>query len=183
MVFFICVKYCELVWMWSLTWPRIALSAFICRRIRALTCTYYSKQSLLSLLNKLYHLRSWVMKWIILKRIQMVIWSIILCLNIAPNVSKLYSLIQIDRYIRMHAVYRCGHFFQAWDNWKQFCAQVQTIGLQVLKGLVQKSTNVEDSTFSMLFVGELAADFFVIIQNTLKVFPNILSDIFCIYKL
>ncbi|XP_034224220.1 protein SWEETIE isoform X2 [Prunus dulcis] len=46
--------------------------------------------------------------------------------------------------------------------------QVQTIGLQVLKGLVQKSTNVEDSTFSMLFVGELAADFFVIIQNTLK---------------
>lgn len=46
--------------------------------------------------------------------------------------------------------------------------QVQTIGLQVLKGLVQKSTNVEDSTFSILFVGELAADFFVIIQNTLK---------------
>lgn len=73
--------------------------------------------------------------------------------------------------------------FPSMRQLKQFCAQVQTIGLQVLKGLVQKSTNVEDSTFSMLFVGELAADFFVIIQNTLKVFPNILSDIVCIYKL
>ncbi|CAN6577655.1 unnamed protein product [Malus baccata var. baccata] len=46
--------------------------------------------------------------------------------------------------------------------------QVQSIGLQVLKSLVQKTPNVEGNNFLMLFVGELTADFFVIIQNALK---------------
>ncbi|KAM1332268.1 hypothetical protein ACFX2F_008459 [Malus domestica] len=46
--------------------------------------------------------------------------------------------------------------------------QVQSIGLQVLKSLVQKTPSVEGNNFLMLFVGELTADFFVIIQNALK---------------
>lgn len=52
-----------------------------------------------------------------------------------------------------------------------FGSQVQEIGLQVLRNLIQKGTNVEDDTFLMLFVGELASDFFLIMQNMLKVFP------------
>ncbi|XP_062009645.1 protein SWEETIE isoform X1 [Rosa rugosa] len=46
--------------------------------------------------------------------------------------------------------------------------QVQEIGLQVLKNLIQKGTDAEDDTFLMLFVGELACDFFLIMQNMLK---------------
>ncbi|XP_050123637.1 protein SWEETIE-like isoform X1 [Malus sylvestris] len=46
--------------------------------------------------------------------------------------------------------------------------QVQSIGLQLLKSLVQKTPNAEGNNFLMLFVGELTADFFVIIQNALK---------------
>ncbi|XP_004306022.1 PREDICTED: HEAT repeat-containing protein 5B isoform X1 [Fragaria vesca subsp. vesca] len=46
--------------------------------------------------------------------------------------------------------------------------QVQEIGLLVLRHLIQKGTNVEDDTFLMLFVGELASDFFLIMQNMLK---------------
>ncbi|XP_048328605.2 protein SWEETIE isoform X2 [Ziziphus jujuba] len=46
--------------------------------------------------------------------------------------------------------------------------QVQAIGLQVLKGMVQKSTNVEDNTFLIYFAGECIKDIFMIIQKTLK---------------
>lgn len=63
-----------------------------------------------------------------------------------------------------------------------FGSQVQEIGLQVLRNLIQKGTNVEDDTFLMLFVGELASDFFLIMQNMLKVFPKFHLDIFCIYR-
>lgn len=66
---------------------------------------------------------------------------------------------------------------------EDFCSQVQEIGLQVLKNLVQKGTNAEDHTFLMLFVGELTSDFFLIIQNMLEVFPNFHLNIFCIYRL
>ncbi|XP_050383979.1 protein SWEETIE isoform X2 [Argentina anserina] len=46
--------------------------------------------------------------------------------------------------------------------------QVQRIGMQVLRNLIQKGTNVEDDTFLMLFIGELASDLFLIMQNMLK---------------
>lgn len=46
--------------------------------------------------------------------------------------------------------------------------QVRAIGLQVLKGVVQRSSSTGDNTFVVLFVGELLNDIFTIIQNMLK---------------
>ncbi|GMN57078.1 hypothetical protein TIFTF001_026181 [Ficus carica] len=46
--------------------------------------------------------------------------------------------------------------------------RVQAIGLQVLKGMAQRGTNVEDNAFLMFFAGELVKDIFVIILKTLK---------------
>ncbi|KAI4352232.1 hypothetical protein L6164_006505 [Bauhinia variegata] len=46
--------------------------------------------------------------------------------------------------------------------------QVKVIGLQVLKGLVQRGTNIEDNSFSMFLAGELIADIFTLIQKMLK---------------
>lgn len=48
--------------------------------------------------------------------------------------------------------------------------QVEAIGLQVLKGVVQRDTNAEDKTFLIFFAGELIEDIFKIIQKMLKVF-------------
>ncbi|OMO80110.1 Armadillo-like helical, partial [Corchorus capsularis] len=46
--------------------------------------------------------------------------------------------------------------------------QVQAIGLQVLKSMVQKSSSVEDNSFLIFIIGELVGDIFNMIQNTLK---------------
>ncbi|CAN0928886.1 Protein SWEETIE [Linum grandiflorum] len=46
--------------------------------------------------------------------------------------------------------------------------QVQVIGLQVLKSLVQKSSNVDDRAFLVLLSGEVIGDVFTIIQSMLK---------------
>ncbi|KAJ7971210.1 HEAT repeat-containing protein 5B [Quillaja saponaria] len=46
---------------------------------------------------------------------------------------------------------------------------VQTIGLQVLKTMVQKGTNDEDNSFVMFLAGELIYDVFTIIQDMLKI--------------
>ncbi|XP_062106312.1 protein SWEETIE isoform X2 [Humulus lupulus] len=46
--------------------------------------------------------------------------------------------------------------------------QVQAIGLQVLKGVIQRGTNAEDNAFLMFFAGELIEDIFMIIQKSLK---------------
>lgn len=49
-------------------------------------------------------------------------------------------------------------------------AQVQAIGLQVLKNMVQKGMNIEDNTFVIFLVGEHIRDIFSITQKMLKVF-------------
>lgn len=82
----------------------------------------------------------------------------------------------------------CSFCIPLWSRkhvvtYEDFCSQVQEIGLQVLKNLVQKGTNAVDHTFLMLFIGELASDFFLIIQNMLEVFLNFHLNIFCIYRL
>ncbi|GLT41167.1 hypothetical protein SLA2020_152510 [Shorea laevis] len=46
--------------------------------------------------------------------------------------------------------------------------QVRAVGLQQLKSVVQRSSTMEDNTFSVLFLGELLGDIFTIIQNLLK---------------
>ncbi|KAA8530559.1 hypothetical protein F0562_005268 [Nyssa sinensis] len=46
--------------------------------------------------------------------------------------------------------------------------QVQSIGLQVLKSVVQKDANVESNSFQIFFVGELSRDIFSLIQKMLK---------------
>ncbi|KAF4394315.1 hypothetical protein G4B88_018465 [Cannabis sativa] len=46
--------------------------------------------------------------------------------------------------------------------------QVQAIGLQVLKGVIQRGTNADDNVFLMFFAGELIEDIFMIIQKSLK---------------
>ncbi|PON93486.1 Coatomer beta subunit [Trema orientale] len=46
--------------------------------------------------------------------------------------------------------------------------QVQAIGLQVLKGMVQRGAKVEDNAFLMFFAGEVIEDIFMIIQKMLK---------------
>ncbi|XP_038720133.1 protein SWEETIE isoform X2 [Tripterygium wilfordii] len=46
--------------------------------------------------------------------------------------------------------------------------QVQAIGLQVLKNMVQRSTNIEDNSFLMFFNGELVGDIFTVMQMMLK---------------
>lgn len=59
-------------------------------------------------------------------------------------------------------------------------AQVQAIGLQVLKSMVQKSTNVEDNTFLIYFAGEHIKDIFMIIQKILKVFLIFCYSLSCL---
>ncbi|XP_024454181.2 protein SWEETIE isoform X3 [Populus trichocarpa] len=46
--------------------------------------------------------------------------------------------------------------------------QVQAIGLQVLKTMTQRSTNIEDSSFFIFFSGELVTEIFHIIHTSLK---------------
>ncbi|EOY04218.1 HEAT repeat-containing protein, putative isoform 1 [Theobroma cacao] len=46
--------------------------------------------------------------------------------------------------------------------------QVQAIGLQVLKSMVQKSSTVEDNSSIIFIIGELVGDILTIIKNTLK---------------
>jgi hypothetical protein len=49
-------------------------------------------------------------------------------------------------------------------------AQVQAIGLQVLKNMLQKGMNIEENTFVIFLVGEHIRDIFSITQKMLKVF-------------
>lgn len=52
-----------------------------------------------------------------------------------------------------------------------FCsAQVQAIGLQVLKTTVQRALIPEENTFVIFLVGEQIGDIFTLIQQMLKVF-------------
>jgi hypothetical protein len=61
-------------------------------------------------------------------------------------------------------------------------AQVQAIGLQVLKNMVQKGMNIEDNTFVIFLVGEHIRDIFSITQKMLKVFSFFLSFSFLFFS-
>jgi len=60
-------------------------------------------------------------------------------------------------------------FSQHWKTPSKPCVQVQAIGLQVLKTMTQRSTNIEDSSFFIFFSGELVTEIFHIIHTSLKV--------------
>lgn len=54
-------------------------------------------------------------------------------------------------------------------NWDKFM-QVQAIGLQVLKGMLQRGVTSESNSFIIFFVGELVEDIIAVIHKYLKVF-------------
>lgn len=56
-----------------------------------------------------------------------------------------------------------------------FILQVQAIGLQVLKGVLQKETNAEDISFLTFFTGEVIEDIFSMALNMLEVQKIILN--------
>lgn len=47
--------------------------------------------------------------------------------------------------------------------------QVQVIGLQVLKGMLQRGVTTESTSFIIFFVGELMEDIIAVIHKSLKV--------------
>ncbi|CBI33667.3 unnamed protein product, partial [Vitis vinifera] len=60
----------------------------------------------------------------------------------------------------------CMECFQAVLT--DFNIQVQLIGMQVLKSIIQRGTNLESNSFLVFFAGELFVVLFTTIQNTLK---------------
>lgn len=60
----------------------------------------------------------------------------------------------------------CMECFQAVLS--DFNIQVQLIGMQVLKSIIQRGTNLESNSFLVFFAGELFVVLFTTIQNTLK---------------
>lgn len=77
----------------------------------------------------------------------------------------------------MHAVSRPFYIPYVRYRWQLVgisCVQVLSIGLQVLKSMVQRGTSSESYNFVLFFSGELLRDFFGIFDKMLKV--SFLSD-------
>lgn len=60
------------------------------------------------------------------------------------------------------------------------CAQVQLIGLQVLRSVLQKGSDEKSNSFEIFFVGEFVGDILTLIQKHFEVIPLLLY-IYCLY--
>ncbi|CAK7344397.1 unnamed protein product [Dovyalis caffra] len=80
--------------------------------------------------------------------------------------SQLHGQTEGSRTIFLAVLKYCTKYYQTVLNDSNL--QVQAIGLQVLKTMAQRSTNIEDSSFFTFFSGELITNIFTMIHTSLK---------------